>query len=162
VKFNPWETEIVRTETLRPSFVAWYRNPSRATPNSLRIAYENDAGGWASLQVDFVMVSRRDDGSFAASIVDPQGDYLADAKAKLLALARFAEDHGDEFVRIWSVSATSAGSLRYLELKEAATRDAVRAFAGGKVTALYEGDRSMPYEEAQILDSLAETPDPGR
>jgi hypothetical protein len=58
----------------------------------------------------------------------------------------FAEDHGDEFVRIWSVSATGGGSLRYLGLKEAATRDAARAFAGGKVTALYEGERSMPYE----------------
>ncbi len=102
--------------------MAWYRNPPRATPNSLRIAYENDAGAWASLQVDFVVVSRRDDGSLGPSIVDPHGDYLADAKAKLSALAQFAEDHGDEFVRIWSIGASSDGSLRYLDLGEVSAR----------------------------------------
>jgi type III restriction enzyme len=142
---NPWETEIIGIELSRSSFAAWYRNPSRATPNSLRIAYETDAGAWASLQVDFVVISRRDDGSLGASIVDPHGDFLADSKAKLLALARVAEVHGSEFVRIWSVSSASDGSLRYLDLQEAAVRKDVRAFTGGKVTALYERARSMPY-----------------
>ncbi|HEY3672022.1 MAG TPA: DEAD/DEAH box helicase family protein [Acidimicrobiia bacterium] len=142
-KLNDWETEVVAIELARPSFVAWYRNPSRATPNSLRIAYETDAGAWTSLQVDFVVVSKRDDGSLGASIVDPHGDYLADAKAKLLALAQFAEDRGDEFVRIWSIGAGSDGSLRFLDLQEPAVRDEVRAFAGGKVTALYEGAAAM-------------------
>ena len=132
-------------ETGRPSFVAWYRNPPRATPNSLRIAYENDAGAWASLQVDFVVISRRDDGTLGAAIVDPHGDYLADAKAKLLALADFAEAHGDSFVRILSITATVAGSLRMLDLKEPDVRTAVRTFAGGKVTAIYEGAFSLPY-----------------
>lgn len=112
----------------------------------MRIAYQNDAGAWASLQVDFIVVSRRDDGSLGASIVDPHGDDLADAEAKLLALAQFAEDHGDEFVRIWSVSSTGGGSLRYLDLQDAAVREEVRSFTGGKVTALYEGVCSMPYE----------------
>jgi len=128
---NDWETEVVGVETARASFVAWYRNPSRATPNSLCIAYETDAGAWASLQVDFVVISRRDD--------------LADAKAKLLALAQFAEDHGGEFARIWSIGAGSDGSLRYLDLQEPGVRDEVRSFPGGKVTALHEDARSMPY-----------------
>jgi len=48
----------------------------------------DDAGSWASLQVDFIVVSRRDDGSLAASIVDPHGDHLADAKGKLRARLR--------------------------------------------------------------------------
>ena len=56
------------------------------------------------------------------------------------------EDHGGEFVRIWSIGAGSDGSLRYLDLQDPAVRDEVRAFPGGKVTALYEGPRSMPYE----------------
>ena len=66
-----------------PGFVAWYRNPGSATPASLRIAYQNDEEEWASLQPDFIVVSRRTDGTLGASIVDPHGDYLADARAKL-------------------------------------------------------------------------------
>ncbi len=76
--FNDWETEVVTQEIARPSFVAWYRNPSRAMPNALRIAYRDDAGSWTSLQVDFLVVSRRDDGTLAVSIVDPHGDHLGD------------------------------------------------------------------------------------
>lgn len=53
------------------------------------------AGEWASLQPDFIVVSRRDDGSLAASIVDPHGDYLADARGKVKALADFAERFGN-------------------------------------------------------------------
>ena len=142
---NDWETQVVTTETDRPSFVGWYRNPSRATPNSLRIAYQDDAGSWASLQVDFIVVSRRDDGSLGASIVDPHGDHLADAKAKLRALADFAEAHGDQFVRIVSLAKGTDGSLRVLDLLEPHVRNAVRAFDGAKVTALYDSAAAVPF-----------------
>jgi type III restriction enzyme len=145
-KLDEWEKEVVAIESERSSFVAWYRNPSRPTPNSLRIAYQNDAGAWASLQVDFVIVSRRDDGSLGASIIDPHGDFLADARAKLLALADFAEEYGDRFVRIWSISAGGDGSLHYLDLQEPTVRATVRAFDGAKITALYDAPFSIPYQ----------------
>lgn len=145
VDLNDWETRIITTETRRPSFVAWYRNPSRATPNALRIAYQDDAGTWASLQVDFVIVSRRDDGTLGASIVDPHGDYLADAKAKLRALADFAEIYGDRFVRVVSIAKGSDDSLRVLDLLESHVRAAVRDFGGAKVTALYDSAAAVPY-----------------
>ena len=99
----------------RKSFVAWYRNPSRATLSALRIAYQDDAGKWGSLQVDFVIISRRDNGSLAASIVDPHGDHLADAKAKLRGLADFAEKFG-EYIRIESIAKVTDGQLRSLDL----------------------------------------------
>jgi type III restriction enzyme len=142
---NDWETTVITTETSRPSFLAWYRNPSRATPNALRIAYQNDAGAWASLQVDFVIVSRRDDGSLGASIVDPHGEHLADAKDKLLALADFAETHGDRFIRIVSIAKGGDGWLRVLDLLEPDVRTAVRDFGGAKVTALYDSAAAVPY-----------------
>jgi hypothetical protein len=142
---NDWETEVVTTETDRQSFVGWYRNPSRATPNSLRIAYQDDAGSWASLQVDFIVVSGRDDGTLGASIVDPHGDHLADAKAKLRALADFAEAHGDRFVRIVSIAKGTDGSLRVLDLLESHVRSAVRDFGGAKVTALYDSAAAVPF-----------------
>ena len=137
--------EVVEAELARSGFEAWYRNPGSATPASLRIAYQNDEEVWASLQPDFVVVSRRSDGSLGASIVDPHGDYLADARAKLQALAAFAEQFGDRFVRIESVAKVDDGSLRVLDLADPAVRAEVRAFEGGKVTVLYQSEVSRPY-----------------
>lgn len=54
------------------------------------------------------------------------------------------DPHGDEFLRIESV-AEADDKLRVLDLKDAAVRDAVRAFEGGKVTALYESDAARDY-----------------
>ena len=144
-RLNAWEKIVIETEIDRPSFVAWYRNSQQATPNSLRIPYQNDAGKWSSLQIDFLIVSRRDDGTFAASIVDPHGDHLADAKAKLRALANFAEEYGDQFLRIQSVAMADNGELRSLDLLDADVRRAVRGFEGGKVSALYTSDQATGY-----------------
>ena len=137
-KLNDWESKVLETELGRPSFVAWYRNPSRAVPSSLRIAYKDDSGDWGSLQVDFIIISRRDDGSLAASIVDPHGDHLADAKAKLRGLADYAEKFGDSYIRIEGIAKIPDGRLRSLDLLSPKVREAVRQFGGGKVTSLYE------------------------
>jgi hypothetical protein len=144
-QLNDWEEKVVATEIARRSFVAWYRNPQRATPNSLRIPYQDEASKWSSLQIDFLIVSRRDDGALAASIVDPHGDHLADAKAKLRALADFADNHGDRFLRIQSVAKATDGTLRSLDLLDADVRKAVRTFEGGKVSALYQSKHATPY-----------------
>jgi hypothetical protein len=80
-----------------------------------------------------------------ASIVDPHGDYLADARAKLEALADFAGRFADQFVRIESVAKVDDGTLRVLDLADSAVRNAVLAFQGGKVTALYQSEQSRPY-----------------
>ena len=71
---------MLETEAARPTFVAWYRNPARPTPASLHIAYQDDNDGWGSLQVDFLVVSRRSNGALGVSIIDPHGDYLADTR----------------------------------------------------------------------------------
>ncbi|MGH9166205.1 MAG: hypothetical protein ACRDZW_11970, partial [Acidimicrobiales bacterium] len=139
VKLNDWETTVVTTELGRKSTVAWYRNPARAARSALRIAYQDEAGTWKSLQVDFLVISKKDDGTLAASIVDPHGDHLADAKSKLRALADYAEQYGGELLRVESI-AKVGDSLRALDLHDAKVRGAVRAFEGGKVTALYESD----------------------
>jgi len=145
VVLNDWERAVVEAELARDGFVAWYRNPGSPTPASLRIAYQNDEDVWALLQPDFIVVSRRSDGTLGASIVDPHGDHLADARAKIRALAAFAEQFGDRFVRIESVAKVDDGSLRVLDLADPAVRAEVRAFEGGKVTALYQSEHSRPY-----------------
>ena len=115
------------------------------THDQVRIAYQDDAGDWASLQPDFLIVSRRGDGTLGASIVDPHGDYHADARAKLQALAAFAEQFGDRFIRIESVAKVGDGTMRVLDLTDAAVRAAVLAFEGAKVSALYQSEHSRPY-----------------
>ena len=141
---NDWESTVVGTELARKSTVAWYRNPSRAARSALRVAYQDEAGTWKSLQVDFLVISKKDDATLAASIVDPHGDHLADAKFKLRALADYAEQYGNEFLRIESV-AKAGDTLRALDLQDEKVRQAVRAFEGGKVTALYESDVARDY-----------------
>jgi hypothetical protein len=145
-ELNDWERTVVETEIDRPGFEAWYRNPGSATPASVRIAFrvERDDEEWASLQPDFVVVSRRSDGSLAASIVDPHGDHLADALGKLRALADYAERFGDQFIRIESIAKVD-GTLKTLDLKDAAVRQAVVAFDGAKASPLYASDHARPY-----------------
>ena len=142
---NAWERSVVEREVQRSTFVAWYRNPSRATPAALRIAYQTDAGDWTSLQPDFVVVSRRSDGSFGAAIVDPHGDHLADSRAKLNALADYAEKYGNEYVRIESLSTNSDGELVVLDLHDPEVWNAIRNFAGGQISAIYDSDFARPH-----------------
>ena len=134
VDLNDWERRVIEAEIARPGFVAWYRNPGSATPASLRIAYQDDEDEWASLQPDFIVVSRRSDGSFGASIVDPHGDHLADARAKVRALADFAERYEDRFLRVDSIAKVGDGSLRVLDLTQPSVRTEVREFEGGRIT----------------------------
>jgi hypothetical protein len=144
-RLNDWETTVIETEIARPSFVAWYRNPSRATANALRIAYQDDTGKWSSLQVDFLVISKKADGTYGASIVDPHGTHLADAKAKLRALATFADRHGDQFVRIESIVEVG-GDLRSLDLLSERVRKAIADHTEAKITGLYEGDHATDYQ----------------
>ena len=144
-RLNDWESRVIATETARQSFVAWYRNPQRATPNSLRIAYQDESNRWKSMQVDFIIISKRQDGTLAASIVDPHGDHLSDAKAKLRALAEFAEQVRDQFLRIESIAEVD-GELRSVDLRDERVRDAVRTFEGGGVSPLYNSNCSNPYQ----------------
>lgn len=126
-KLNEWEQKVVSTEMDRNGAVAWYRNPSRPSPDAVTAVYYDEATGrWRSVQPDFIFFLRDRDGAMRASIVDPHGAYLGDALGKLRGLARYAEQYGDRFVRIESVSGTDAESLRVLDLKSEAVRAAVR------------------------------------
>jgi type III restriction enzyme len=95
---------VLDIEIARTSFVAWYRNLSRASASALRIGYPDDSENWQSLQPDLIVVSKASDGTLAAAIIDPHGDHLADAVPKLKALARVAAHFGEQFVRIASIA----------------------------------------------------------
>lgn len=121
---NQEEMEVLKVEMARPGFVAWYRNPSRASQDSLGIAYDID-GETRIVRPDFICFSKAADGTIVADIVDPHGTFLSDALPKLQGLARYAEKYQGVFRRIDSIAKDSNGALRVLDLTETKVREAV-------------------------------------
>lgn len=121
--FNSWEGEVVKSELARAGTGAWYRNPSRASQDSLGIIYK-DGGEPRIVRPDFVFFVHQDDGTVAADIVDPHGIQFGDAMPKLKGLSQYAERFGDQYRRIEAV-AKIGDKFRVLDLKEAATRASV-------------------------------------
>jgi type III restriction enzyme len=105
-----WEVTVLDTEIGRDNTLAWYRNPSSATKNAVRVPW-HDGERWRSMQPDFVFFVERTGGEIAPAIVDPHGHYLSDALGKLKALAQFAEEFGDRFVRIEAITKNDKGDL---------------------------------------------------
>lgn len=141
VDLNGWEEDVLNKEMARPDFVAWYRNPPRASRDSLAIAYQQ-GDGWKAVRPDFLIVSRRADGSIAASIVDPHGYHLGDALGKLQGLCGYAEQHADLLSRVDAV-AKVGNTLRVLDLTSAPVRQAVLDATEPK--SLYEGPHASDY-----------------
>jgi len=139
--FNSWEGEVVKSELARAGAVAWYRNPSRASQDSLGIIYE-DGGEPKIVRPDFIFFVQQDDGTVAADIVDPHGIQFGDAMPKLKGLAQYAERFGDQYRRIEAV-AKIGDKFRVLDLKEAATRASVSAAT--TIRALYESADAFDY-----------------
>ena len=121
-KLNPDEIEVLDTEIARGDLLAWYRNPTGGR-DSMSLAYQDRHGDWRTLRPDFLFFIDSSEG-VQANIVDPHGAWLPDALAKLRGMARFAENHGDDFHRIESISRID-GKLRVLDFKLAAVRSAV-------------------------------------
>ncbi|MEQ8349247.1 MAG: DEAD/DEAH box helicase family protein [Sneathiellaceae bacterium] len=139
--FNSWEGEVVKSELARTGAVAWYRNPSRASQDSLGIIYE-DGDEPKIVRPDFVFFVQQDDGTVAADIVDPHGIQFGDAMPKLRGLAQYAERFGDQYRRIEAV-AKIGDKFRVLDLKEAATR--ASASTATSIKALYESADAFDY-----------------
>lgn len=136
-----WEKEVLVREMNRPAFVAWYRNPSSATQESLAIAYK--VGDTTKMvRPDFVFFSQRSDGSIDATIVDPHGYHLSDALPKLRGLANYAYQYGSDYQRIESV-AKVGDKLRVLDLTRGTVRKAIADAVDAKQ--LYESAHAVDY-----------------
>lgn len=120
---NNWERTVLAAEIKISDRVAWYRNPDRATQESLGIVYD-EAGTAKMLRPDFIFFSKTADGSIVADIVDPHGHHLADALPKLRGLARYAQINGAMFRRIETVSEVK-GKYRMLDLTKPEVREAL-------------------------------------
>jgi hypothetical protein len=139
---NAWEKRVLEAEMARSDFLAWYRNPGRASDDSLAIAYKDGKGNWRRMCPDFVFFYG-DEHDVRVSIVDPHGFHLGDALSKLRGLTDYAEQYGAEFHRIESVAEIGGGTVRVLDLKVAAVREAIRDAADAE--ALYHSDIASNY-----------------
>lgn len=139
---NRWEKQVLDTEMDRNEFLAWYRNPARASSDALAVPWRDSAGNWRRMCPDFVFF-HGDADTIRASVVDPHGTHLSDAIPKLRGLANFAETFGDELHRIEAVAEVD-GELRVLDLKDEHVRAAVLN-ADDDIKALYTGPASAAY-----------------
>lgn len=142
IDLNDWERQVLDSEAGQPGFKAWYRNPARATKESLAVAYKEENGAWKALRPDFIFFGTNHDGTVAVDLVDPHGHHLSDALPKLRGLADFAEAYADDFRRIESVAETG-GTMRVLDLTKPNVRQAIRDSDSAKV--LYESDLATDY-----------------
>jgi len=78
ISLNEWERKVLDSEAKQPGFKGWYRNPVRATKESLAIAYE-DTGTWKAVRPDFIFFGTDHTGQVVADLVDPHGHHLSDA-----------------------------------------------------------------------------------
>ena len=139
---NDWEIKVLEREMGQPEFLGWYRNPGRASADSLAIAYTDGKGAWRRLCPDFLFFSGADS-DVRVSIVDPHGFHLGDALPKLRGLADFSEAYVEEFHRIEAVAQMKDQTLRVLDLKSPAVRQAIREAQDAE--ALYLGPRASDY-----------------
>lgn len=139
---NSWEQRVLVVEMDRPDALAWYRNPGRASEDSLAVAYTDGRGNWRRMCPDFVFF-HGDEQTVRVSIVDPHGFHLSDALAKLRGLADYAEKFGSEFHRIESVAKIGSDKARVLDLQLPEVRAAIRD--AGDAEALYHSDLARSY-----------------
>lgn len=137
-----WERTVVDTELGRDDVVAWYRNPSHATAQAIRVPYKIGQD-WKSMQPDFIFISRNANGDLSAAIVDPHSTHLSDALPKLVGLASFAEKFSDKYQRIDSIAKNSAGKVVVLDMLDASVRAAVKA--ADDIITLFDDQVAVPY-----------------
>jgi type III restriction enzyme len=135
-----WERTILETEMANEYRLAWYRNPARASQDSLGIVYQ-DVGETKIVRPDFVFFSKRADAVIVADIVDPHGHHFADSLPKLRGLASYAEENGHFYGRIEAVSKIN-DQYRSLDMKNPLVRDAVYGAQSAKSAYLAVGSVS--------------------
>lgn len=94
-----WEQAVLQDAERKPGYAGFLRNMDRK-PWALSIPYGDPA--LKPLFPD-LLVFRRVKGRVMVDILDPHGDFLADALDKVKGLARYAERHGDSYGRIEAI-----------------------------------------------------------
>ncbi|MBM7456424.1 hypothetical protein HNR62_002310 [Oceanisphaera litoralis] len=138
---NEWETRVLDREMSRSHFLAWYRNPPRASSDALSVAWRDANDNWRRMCPDFLFF-HGDETDVKVSIVDPHGHHLEDAPYKLIGLANFTEEFGEAFHRIEAIAKIDK-TLRVLDLKDKAVRLAIMEVKNAE--AVYRSEIASDY-----------------
>lgn len=138
---SDWEKTVLSTELQRAATVAWYRNPSRASQDSLGVTYV-EGDDVKVLRPDFVFFAQLPDGDIVADVIDPHGIQFSDALPKLKGLAKYAEANASVYRRIEAV-AKVGGAHRVLDLTQSSVRAAIQKATSAE--ALYAGKAATDY-----------------
>ena len=95
-ELNGWETETLKKAMKDEDFVGWLRNLDRREW-AFCVPYE--MGGAKPFYPDFVIVRKSGNG-FVVDILEPHDDTRTDTIPKAIGLAKFADEHGEEFGRL--------------------------------------------------------------
>lgn len=144
LNLKPMEQKIVKREIARSDNLAWYRNQSKNLNGALAISYELN-GVYENMYPDFIFFQQMPDGSIGRAIVDPHGDWLGDAVAKLKGYVAYLKDHPDMFVSVQVVADEKGGTYRYLDLMLPSVQKAIEEFSGSSAKELFTGKLSKPY-----------------
>ena len=123
IEKNTWEEKVMSVELARKDVLGWYRNPSRASQDSLGVTYD-EGGDIKIVRPDFIFFARLPEGAVAADIIDPHGTQFGDALPKMKGLAKYAEKYQGHYRRI-EVCAEIEGVFLTIDLTEESARKAV-------------------------------------
>lgn len=141
VENNTWEEKVISTEIERTGAVGWYRNPSRASQDSLGITYE-EGEEIKILRPDFIFFSQLSNGKIVADIVDPHGTQFSDALPKLKGLAQYVENNPGIYRRV-EVCAEVDGKFLVIDLADDDVRKA--AMKANTIRDVYRGKFAREY-----------------
>jgi type III restriction enzyme len=141
VELNTWEENVIATEMNRDNLIAWYRNPSHASQDSLGVTYE-DAGEVNIVRPDFIFFFRSPDGSIVADIVDPHGTQFSDALPKMKGLATYVENNPEVFRRVVVVAEVDKRFLA-IDLSEKGARSL--AMTASSIKEVYQSAAAKEY-----------------
>ena len=138
---NSWEIKVLEIEMQREGFLAWYRNPSHSSQDSLGVAY-TDYDQIKIFRPDFIFFSMHSEKKVVADLVDPHGTHFSDALPKLKGLALYAETHQDVYRRIEAI-AKIGEKLRVLDMTDLEVRNEIDVAQDAKK--LYESEFASDY-----------------
>ena len=134
---SSWERKVVETETSREDTLGWLRNVDRK-PWSLCIP-RREGTGWRPFYPDFIFFKQTRTG-VVAYIVDPHYMLAEDMPERAVALAKYAQEHGEHYARIEMVVYENQNDTigRRLNLSDEAIRErAARVKSREELAPLY-------------------------
>lgn len=145
LKLNGLEQYVVGKEMGRARAVAFYRNPAQDSNTALSFPYLL-GDEERSVHPDFIFFVRDGNGDIRPAIIDPHGDQFADTLPKLAGYVEYVRRFPNMFVQVLMVAdRPNSSELRYVDLLDPTTQDAIVNYSGTYAGDLFTGPLSKYY-----------------